>query len=123
MRSDLEKSAVNGDTGSIVSPEALENKSIIVENIINDFKSDKNGNQMIYYTITPQNMYVEIMESTQFLFEDHFLKNLSDPITAVAAKIQFMEKILNQVHDLNLDLVRKLSWILSKLYYSKSLAT
>ena len=52
-----------------------------------------------------------------FLFEDTFMKNICELIPTMEKKIQFFEKCIKTVNVESLDVVRKLAWVLSKLYF------
>ena len=64
---------------------------------------------------------VEILQQSQFLFQDNFLKNLIEPLQGLDRKIEFLEVLENHLFDVNFDFIRKITWILSKLYYKKSI--
>jgi len=89
----LENNNGNGDTGSGVSPEALEGRPLLDnlvasfnKNTMLDFRSVdlvQRQTEIIYYPTSPQTRYIEIFESSSFLFVDSFMKNLMDSFTSL----------------------------------------
>ena len=65
--------------------------------------------------------YVEILSQGDFLFEDKFLKNLLQLESDLTKKIYFLERIAMRLSPYNLDFMRKISWVISKTYFKKSL--
>lgn len=63
------------------------------------------------------------MQSNLFLFENELLKNITDNLPSIDKRVEFYEKCIKIVNIESYDLVRKFAWILSKLYYQKSLGT
>lgn len=76
--------------------------------------------QFTYNQTTSEQRYVEIIESCKFLVQDKFLKNLISPEPSLTKKIQFYVRLINAIHKDHVDFYRQLCWILSKLYYKKS---
>ena len=118
----------SGGTGSVESPVRIVDKieASFNKNVMPDFRSvDKVSEQaeILYYPTSAKQRYIEIMESSRFIFNDHFLKNLLQQIPSTQYRIQFIEKAFNSVNQLNLDLFRRFAWVLSKLYYKKSLSS
>lgn len=64
--------------------------------------------------------YIELIESFSFLVQDKFLKNLIAPEPSLTKKIQFYSSLMINLHRDHLEFQRQLCWILSKLYYKKS---
>jgi hypothetical protein len=63
------------------------------------------------------------MSSNLFLFENDLLKKITQYMPTIDKKVEFFEKCIKIVNIESYDLVRKLAWVLSKLYYTKSLGT
>ena len=60
------------------------------------------------------------MHQGEFLFEDKFLKNLLQLEGDLVKKIYFLERIAMRLSPYNFDFMRKISWIISKNYFKKS---
>jgi len=88
-----------------------------------DYRADQGSNHLIYYPISPQQRFIEIMQCSDFLFQDDVLKNLAESLPNLDRQVKFFTNILSQCSMDNLDMVRKLSWVLSELYLEKSVAT
>jgi hypothetical protein len=71
-------------------------------------------------TANHEKRLVDIMSQSHFLFVDKFMKNLLMPETDLTKKIYFLERIFFRLSQSNFDFLRKMSWILSKTYYKKS---
>ena len=72
--------------------------------------------QRIVYPTSVENRFIEIIQASEFLFHDNFLKNLTVNLQSFKQKINFFEKLLVNINLGNFDFIRKLCWILSKLY-------
>jgi len=54
------------------------------------------------------------------LFEEKFLKNIINLDTEITRKLYNYERLYSHINPENYELMRKLSWLLSKLFYKKS---
>lgn len=58
-----------------------------------------------------------------FLFEKDLFHNIVSCLPNINKKVEFVEKCIKFVNIESYDLVRKFAWILSSLYFEKSLVT
>jgi len=106
-----------------MSPEKEAKELSFNQNIKVDLKQDSPGTNTIQYPVSPEQRYIQIMTSTLFLFENNLMKNITELMPNIQKKVEFYEKCIKLVYIESYDLVRKFAWVLSKLYYKKSLGT
>ena len=112
---------------SVCFKKLLENYKITGPQSVNDFI--KTLKLMVQYQSQaifngkndhPKKWYIQILESSTFIFENETVTDVFKSLE-VQDQIEKYESILTQVNSLNFELVRRLSWNLSKLYYQQSI--